>query len=152
MLKHTKLLGVGPFLAVLVLLFPLQGWSATLAKGVEFQVVKEFPVDMPGVQTMRLTKVTIEPGAKLANYTVKDPIFCSGTKGVVSVVDHTFGTTKVYAAGSHWAVRKGARVSFFNPGDVTHEHYFYSMVGLEQEVGLRATPQGTKYLAPGAFP
>ncbi len=152
MLKYTGLLGVGPLLAVLVMLFPVQGWSATLSEGVEFQVLKEYPVDMAGVEKVRLTKVTMEPGATLANFTVKDQIFCSTTEGVVSVVDHTYGTTKVYAAGSHWAMRKGARMTFFNPGDVNHVAYFYQMIGMEQSVGSRVATEGTDYLVGGAFP
>ena len=152
MLKYTGILGVGPFLAVLVMLFPVQGWSATLSEGVEFQVLKEYSVDMPGVQKMQLTKMTLEPGATLANFTVKDPIFCSTTEGVVSVVDHTYGSTKVYAAGSHYAMRKGARLTFFNPGDVNHVAYFYEMIGMERSVGSQEAPQRSVYLVPGAFP
>ena len=152
MLKYTRILGVGPFLAVLVMLFPVQGWSATPSAGVEFQVVKEYAVDMPGVQKMQLTKMTLEPGATLENFTANDPIFCSTTEGVVSVVDHTYGTTKAYAAGSHWAMRKGAQLTLFNPGDVKHVAYFYEMIGIERSVGSRAASQGLDYLVPGAFP
>ncbi len=152
MLKYTRILGVGPFLAVFVMLFPVQGWSATLSEGVEFQVLKEYPVDKPGVQMMQLTKFTLEPGATLANFTINDQIFCSSTEGVVSVVDHTYGSTKVYAAGSHWAMRKGARLTFFNPGDVNHVAYFYKMIGMERSVVSRAASQDYDYLLPGAFP
>ncbi len=152
MLKYTRILGVGPFLAVFVMLFPVQGWSATLSEGVEFQLLKEYPVDKPGVQMMQLTKFTLKPGATLANFTTNDQVFCSNTEGVVSVVDHTYGTTKVYAAGSHWAMRKGARLTFFNPGDVNHVAYFYKMIGMEQSVVSRAASQDYDYLLPGAFP
>ncbi len=115
-------------------------------------MLKEYPVNKPGVQMLQLTKFTLEPGATLANFTVKDQIFCSTTEGVVSVVDHTYGTTKAYAAGNHFAMRKGARLTFFNPGDVNHVAYFYQMIGMEQSVGSRVATEGTGYLVGGAFP
>lgn len=97
-----------------------------LPDGVELQLVAEYSSDIPGVQKVRLMKVTLGPGARLANFAINDPLFCNSTKGTISVVDHATGATTVYAPGDHWAFARG-QYTLFNPGDVTHEHYLYEM-------------------------
>lgn len=85
-------------------------------------------MDIPGIEKVELKKITLEPGAILANFPVKDQIFCNATQGVISVIDHTSGTSTLYTAGSRWAPRKGGIFTISNPGEVTHVHWVYALI------------------------
>ncbi|MFQ6016588.1 MAG: hypothetical protein ACE5KF_00175 [Kiloniellaceae bacterium] len=124
MLNHRTSLVVGPFLAALLLLFPMQGWSA---EGIEVKVVAEYPVNIPGIEKILLRKVNFQPGASV-DLTVEHVEFCSATQGIWSVVDHTNGTTTIYTAGSRWAPEKGAKVTVSNPGDEPAEQWVYRLI------------------------
>lgn len=55
MLNYRSSLVIGPFLAALLLLFPMQSWSGELPEGVRIQVLDEYSVDIPGVRKAQLS-------------------------------------------------------------------------------------------------
>ena len=130
MLNHRKPIVAAAFSAFFfaLLLVPVQGWSAGLPEGVSVDVIAEYPVDIPGIEKVVLKKITLEPGAKLANFPENDTTFCHATAGTITVVDHANGTTTIYTEGARWAPQKGATYSISNPGDVTHVHWVYALV------------------------
>ncbi len=111
------------FLFVAVL-WPTQGWSQDLPEGVS-------------IEKVQVRKFTLQPGAELANFTVEDEIFCHATDGVVSVVDHTAGTSTLYTAGSRWAETKGSTFTISNPGDDIHVHWMYTLIDAVSEMEAR---------------
>lgn len=113
--------------AAALLLLPAKGWSQDLPEGVEAQVVAEYAVDIPGVEKVDLRTLSLAPGAKWG-FTIEDTIFCNATQGVISVVDHTLGTSNLYTQGSRWAPRKGSNVTVSNPGDETHVHWALALI------------------------
>jgi hypothetical protein len=123
--------------------------TARPAEGVAFQTVAEYSPDISGVQKVALKKVTLAPGATLANFTVTDPLYCSATAGTISVVDHAKGTTAVYRSGDHWQFASG-QFTLSNPGEVDHVHYLYAMVRDESATASQVTP-GTNNLQPSGF-
>ncbi len=129
MMNRSAFLIATPVVAVLFLLLvvPAQGWSKELAKGVTIQLVAEYPADVPGIEKVLLQKLTLAPGAVLEG-TLKGIAFCNVTRGSISVVDHTNGTTTVYTVGSRWAPQEGIKFTISNPGDVTHVHWIYRLV------------------------
>ncbi len=114
--------------AAALLLLPAKGWSQDLPEGVEFQVVAEYAVDIPGVEKATLGKLSLAPGAKWENLPIENTEFCNATQGVISVVDHTLGTSNLYTPGSRWAPHKGSSVTITNPGDVTHVHWVLALI------------------------
>ena len=116
------------FLAAILLFLPGKGWAAELPEGVDVQVMAEYAVDIPNVEKVELRRIVLEPGATLANIPINDQVFCTATQGVISVVDHTDGSTTMYATGSRWAPGKGHTFTLTNPGDVTHEHWVYAII------------------------
>ena len=128
MLTYIRSLGIAPFLAVLLLVFPVQSWSQGLPEGVEVQVVAEYSVTIPGIEKVQLRKVTLQPGAILENIPVNDTDFCSETQGTLTVVDHKNGTTTLYAAGSRWAPEKGITATISNAGDVPAVMWVYRLI------------------------
>ncbi len=132
MLRITSFLISTAFLAVALLALPNTGWAGELPEGVTVQVVAEYPVDIPGVEKVLLKKFTLQPGATLAKFVVNDQTFCNTTQGVVTVIDHTDGSTTLYTPGSRWAPVKGHTFTVSNPGDETHVHWVYAMIEKKQ--------------------
>ncbi len=112
------------FVAVL---WPTQGWSQDLPEGVSMDIVAEHKTDIPGIEKVELRKLSLQPGAEMA-FTLAEQLFCHATDGVISVVDHTNGTTTLYQAGSHWAPTKGTSVTISNPGDDIHVHWAWALI------------------------
>ena len=128
MVNYGSSLIVGAFLAIALLLSPAQSWSQDLPEGVGMEVVATYPVDLSGIEKVELRKVTLEPGAILKNFTVKDQFFCHVTQGEILIVNQASGASVLYSAGSRWAPVKGSTVTISNPGDVTHVHWVYAMI------------------------
>ncbi len=129
MMNRSAFLIAAPVVAVMFLLLvvPSQGWSKEVAKGVTVDLVAEYPVDIPCIEKVILQKMTMAPGAVLEG-TVKNIAFCNVTRGSISVVDHTNGTSTIYTVGSRWAPPEGIKFTLTNPGDVTHVHWIYRLV------------------------
>lgn len=129
MINRNAFLIAAPVVAVLFLLLvvPSQGWSKEVAKGVTVDLVAEYPVDVPGIEKVLLQKLTMAPGSVLEG-TVIGITFCNTTRGSISVVDHTNGTSTIYTVGSRWAPEEGIKFTLTNPGDVTHVHWIYRLV------------------------
>ena len=108
--------------------------SGEMPEGVGIQLLAEYSSDIPGVQKVQLTKVTLEPGATLANFTVTNPLYCNATEGTISVLDQASLKTAVYRPGDHWSFAKGT-FTLSNPGDVAHVHYLYGMIQGEDARG-----------------
>ncbi|MDT8343056.1 MAG: hypothetical protein RQ752_01375 [Thermohalobaculum sp.] len=102
-------------------------WSVALPAGVDVDIVEEYTADVPGVEKVQLRKMTLAPGATLANFTISDQLYCMAAEGDISVVDHTRGTAATYSTGDHWTYPAGT-YTLSNPGAVEHAHYFYAMV------------------------
>ncbi len=127
MLTYRSSAIVGVFSAVLfvLLLFPMQARSQGLPEGVEAAVVAEYPVNIPGVEKVKLLKFTFQPGAVLKDFYLEATEFCTVTQGTFTVMNHEMGTTTVYAAGSRWSNPKGVTVTVSNPGDVPAIQWVY---------------------------
>ncbi len=113
------------FVAVL---WPTQGWSQGLPEGVSMSIVAEYKTDIPGIDKVQLQKLTLQPGAELADFFIENQIFCHATDGVILVVDAAAGKSTLYTAGSRWAPTKGATVNISNPGDDVHVHWVYALI------------------------
>ncbi|MCI0626798.1 MAG: hypothetical protein L0387_34985 [Acidobacteria bacterium] len=127
-------------------------WMAKLPEGVEIQLVTEYSSDIPGIQKVQLRKVTLEPGAILANFTVTKPLYCDAAAGTISVFDHAKRTTAVYRPGDHWSFARG-EFTLSNPGDVDHVHYLYALIQGQEAAALRGKGnwepsglRGTRYI------
>ncbi len=66
------------FLAIALLILPSKTWAA---EGIDVKVVAEWPVDIPGVEKMRLRRVEFQPGASLTDFEAKFFEF-SNAKGI----------------------------------------------------------------------
>ena len=95
---------------------------------VDMKVVLEYSSDIPGVAKVQLARLVMQPGAALENLTIEWEGYCTGTKGVFTVVNHTHGTTGNYAAGGRWNDVLGEVVSLFNHGDVPAEQWIYMLI------------------------
>ena len=122
--------------------------SGKMPEGVGIQILAGYSSDIPGVQQVQLKKVTLEPGATLANFTVTSPLYCNATEGTISVFDHASLKTAVYRPGDHWSFARGT-YTLSNPGDVDHAHYLYEMIHSEGSTDLRATPRTENYQPSG---
>ncbi len=130
MLKFAKSPVMGPFLAAVLLLFPLQSWSQELPEGVTWTVVAVYKVDTPGVDRVELGKFTMEPGATMTE-AMEANEFCSVTQGTFTVVNHDLGTTTVYSAGSRFSSAKGQKVTASNLGDTLAVQWVYQLFSKE---------------------
>ncbi len=128
MLTHGRSLAFASFLAALLLLFPVQSWSAGLPEGMTVDLIAEYPVQIPGLEKVQLKKMTMQPGTVLKEFTVPVSHYCTVTQGMFTVVDHTAGTTTVYVAGSRFAPTKGHIVTVSNPGDELAVQWNYYLI------------------------
>ncbi len=69
------------FLAIALLIMPSKSWAAEPPEGIDVKVVAEWPVDIPGVEKMRLRRVEFPPGASLTDFEAKFFEF-SNAKGI----------------------------------------------------------------------
>ncbi len=120
-------------------------WSMALPEGVSIELVAEYAADIPGVEIVQLRKMTLKPGATVANLSIAEQLYCIGAEGEVSVVDHTNGTSAVYATGDHWTYTKG-EYTLSNPGAVDNAHYFYAMVPPLVEEWQPSGFRGARYM------
>ena len=97
------------------------------AGAVDLKVVLEYPSKMPGVAKVQLVRLIMQPGAAIENMNIEWEGYCQGTKGVFTIINHTQGTTGVYAAGGRWNDVLGDVVSIYNYGDVPAEQWIYML-------------------------
>ncbi len=116
-----------PFvLSAMVLILGLSlapvGWQA-LAQGLPPGVTVEVLADygspgIPGVARVRLKRLTMQPGAKIENLTIKTTNYCETSKGTVTAVIEN-GPTLILGPGSRWVEPKGLIYKVLrNDGDV----------------------------------
>lgn len=98
------------------------------AGAVEMTVVLDYPSQMAGVAKVQLVRLVMQPGASLENLKIEWEGYCHGTKGAFTVVNHTQGTTAVYAAGGRWNDVLGEVVSLYNHGTVPAEQWIYMLI------------------------
>lgn len=120
-------------------------WSMASREGVRVEVLAEHPADLPGIDKVQVRKLTLEPGASLANFVIAERIYCISTKGEVAVTDHDRGTTATYGAGEHWSIGPG-RYTLSSTGDTEHSHDFYSMVMPPLEAWEPSGFRGARYM------
>lgn len=72
MRKYEHKLAGGFFVALIsvLLLFPGEGRSQGLPEGVSVVIVSEHDANTPGVATVKLVKMTFQPGAAFENISV----------------------------------------------------------------------------------
>ncbi len=114
-------------LAFVFLAVPSTSHAAGLPKGVTIELIAEYASNTPGVEKILFRKITIKPGASWS-LTVPDQSLCQGTKGTLSVTNHTSGKSAVKKTGDRWVTTPGHKVTLSNKGSVDHEHLFYTMV------------------------
>ena len=127
MLRISSVFIAVPLLAIAFLVTPSTGYAAGLPKGVAIEVLAEYSSKTPGVEKILFRKITMQPGASLS-LTLPAQSLCQGTKGVLTVVDHTSGKTFIRKAGQRWDTSPGHKVTLTNKGATVHEHLFYTMV------------------------
>ncbi len=127
MLRISSLSIVVASLTIAFLIAPSIGFAQGLPKGVAIEVLAEYPSKTPGVEKILFRKITMQPGASLS-LTLPAQSLCQGTKGVLTVVDHTSGKTFIRKVGQRWDTSPGHKVTLTNKGTTVHEHLFYTMV------------------------
>ncbi len=127
MLRISSLIIAVASLAVVLLAVPSTGYAAGLPKGVTIEVLAEYSSKTPGVEKILFRKITMQPGASLS-LTEPAQSLCQGTKGELTVVDHTSGKTFIRKAGERWDTSTGHKVTLANKGTTVHEHLFYTLV------------------------
>ena len=127
MLRISSLFIAVALFAPALLSVPSTGFAAGLPKGVEIIVLAEYPSKTPGVVKILFRKIIMQPGASLS-MTEPAQSLCQGTKGVLTVVDHTSGKTFIRKAGQRWDTSTGHKVTLTNKGTTVHEHLFYTLV------------------------
>ncbi len=127
MLKYRSSLGIAPFLAVLLLLFPMQSWSAELPEGMSVKVLATFPSEIPGIEKVVLKEMRLEPGAKRENYVVGATVLCTVIQGELTGV--WGGKTVFYGPGSRFTVPKGTKIQgIYNNGRELHVQRIWKLV------------------------
>ena len=129
MLRLSSLIVGAASLAFAFLAVPGTG-QAGLPEGVTIEVIAEYPSETPGVAKILFRRITLKPGASWT-FTVPAQSVCQGTKGELTVVDHTSGETFNFKAGDRWYTVPGHEVTLTNPGSVDHEHLFYTLIAAE---------------------
>ena len=125
MKRFTCLIGATMLLAMLTAA-PIS--SQDLPPGATLQVVEQFsPSVLPGAKSVTQLLFTLEPGARLDNFSPPGLHICNGLVGEAKV---TFkdGTTVIRKAGNTWIEEKGVPFSMVNEGQVTFVDYFVQIV------------------------
>lgn len=126
MKRLTCLIGATMLLAFLTA-SPISS-QMKLPPGVKVQVVKQFsPSFYPGAKSVTQILFTLEPGAKLENFSPPGLHICNGLAGEAKV---TFkdGTTVIRKAGTMWLEKKGVPWTIVNEGKVTFVDSFLQIV------------------------
>ena len=74
-----------------------------LPEGATVKVIAEYPSGVPALETVRLIKVTMQPGSKFDNVLIEHEEYCRLEQGQLTRIIHDFGTTNVLSAGASWA-------------------------------------------------
>ncbi len=125
MKRFTCLIGATMLLAMLTAA-PIS--SQQLPPGVKVQMVRQFsPSVMPGAKSVTQFLFTLEPGARLDDFTPPGLSLCNGLAGAAKV---TFkdGKTVIRKAGDQWIEEKGVPFSMVNEGKVTFVDSFFQIV------------------------
>ncbi len=126
MWQINRSLSLIAFLAIALLILPSKTWAA---EGIDVKVVAEWPVDIPGVEKMRLRRVEFQPGASLTDFEVKFFEFCNATQGDWAVKNLSTGATALRTAGSRWRMpSQGTKVNITNPGNVPAVQFVYRLI------------------------
>ena len=96
-----------------------QALAQELPPGVTVEVLADYgSPGIPGVANVRLIRFTMEPGAKIENFTVGTTNYCDASKGEITAVIEN-GPTLILGAGSRWVEPKGLVYKLLrNDGDV----------------------------------
>ena len=99
-----------------------------LPDGIKVQKLAEYPSRVSKLVTVRLVKVTMQPGAKFDNIIIKHEEYCRLSQGQLSRTNHTLGMTNVLAAGAFWAPPKGDRHTVISTGDKAAIMWVYQLI------------------------
>ena len=127
MLRFSNMFIASGLLAIALMVGPGTGRAQDLPDGVTIDLIAEYPSMTQGVEKILFRKITLKPGASLC-LTVPAQSMCEGTKGELSVVDHTSGDSYTFMEGDRWFTTPGHEVTLSNPGSVDHEHLFYTLI------------------------
>ena len=102
--------------------------AAELPEGIKVQILAEYPSRVSKLGTVRLVKVTMQPGAKFDNIVIKHEEYCRLSQGQLSRTNHTLGTAHVITVGAHWAPPKGDRHTVISTGDKAAIMWVYQLI------------------------
>ncbi len=114
--------------AVAILLAINTAIAEGLPEGVTVNVIAEYPSQVPTLETVRLIKVTMQPGSKFDNVLIEHEEYCRLEQGQLTRIIHDFGTTNVLSAGAFWAPEKGHRHTVVSTGEVAAIMWVYQMI------------------------
>ncbi len=103
-------------------------YAATLPEGVKVDVIAEYNSKVPGLETVRLVLVSIEPGAGFKNTPIKSEEYCELAAGVLSRTDHDTGITDYLTVGARWAPVKGHLHTVTNTGTEVVKMWVYQLI------------------------
>lgn len=127
-------------LTVLAIAAPLclagaRGLAEELPEGISVTVVAEYQSRVPGIETVRLVRVLMRPGAKFDDVVVKNEEYCELKAGTLTHTNHDTGVTDVFTAGARWAPPKGDRHTVVNTGDAVADMWVYQLIEEDGEAG-----------------
>ncbi len=114
--------------AVAILLAINTAIAEELPKGITVKVIAEYPSGVPALETVRLIKVTMQPGAKFDNVIVENEEYCRLEQGQLTRINHDLETTNVLSVGAFWAPKKGHHHTIVSTGEVAAIMWVYQLV------------------------
>ena len=115
------------FLGVLLAL-TIAPWAQAqqLPPGAKEEVLGESPSSIPGIEKIVMKRFTLDPGAKLVNFTLEHTDFCVGYQGEATV---TVGDKKIVRKAGHaWVAPKGVTFTMENAGTVPFVDIFFELI------------------------
>ncbi len=112
--------------------------AAPLPEGVNVNVIAEYKTKVPGLESVRLVLVTIEPGAGFDRTPIKSEEYCELAAGVLTRTDHDTGITNFITVGARWAPVKGHIHTVTNTGTEVVKMWVYQLIekGESQNKGM----------------
>lgn len=92
------------------------GKDTTLAPGVVQRVYGEGPAILPGIKTVSMRDIIIQPGSKTADNQMQNAMVCHITEGELRLVQD--GKTFTAKKNHVWTCDTGTKEQAFNDGNV----------------------------------
>ncbi len=98
-----------------------------LPPGAHLEVVAEYPSTDPGIEKIVINKFTLDPGAKVEDFTPSVAGLCIGAQGEGTVVTAD-GKTVIRKAGQTWTEPKGIPFTMSNKGTIPFVDIFVNRI------------------------